>query len=223
MTPRTDQTALYELRTKTAASPGCPPFFMQAKHIKAAYCITKVWNVYAQSNEADKVAQELKAVYNTQSLRQFFTWKEYQSLHLNQQLTILQLHNTFTCDFRSLLIHGFNADDIGNNVMWDDDIEIYQTQDIDGLPSEQWEFHQNNEETTMTDESIEDRFHNNINLKKINISNFIQQAFLSGDQSPVFAHVYEPVMGTREVLVTTKHIPEALELIKVIKTDCVES
>jgi hypothetical protein len=43
---------------------------MQVKNIKAAQCITKVWNVYAQTNEADRVAQELKDNYNTANLRQ---------------------------------------------------------------------------------------------------------------------------------------------------------
>jgi hypothetical protein len=71
----------------------------------------------------------------------------------------------------------------------------------------------------MSHEEIDDRFHNNMNLKTANISTYIQQAFVSGDQTPVFSHVYPPVLGIQEVLLPVHHIPEALDLIKIIKTD----
>jgi hypothetical protein len=58
-----------------------------------------------------------------------------------------------------------------------------------------------------------------INLTTTTISDFIQQAFISGDQTPVFAHVYTPILGAHEVLVPNHHIPEALEFIKPIKTE----
>jgi hypothetical protein len=178
-----------------------------------------VWNVYAQSNEADQVAKELKNTYNTADLRQFFTWKEYQSLQQKQQTTILHLHNTFSTEFRSLLIHGFSKEDTGTNVMWDDDIEIHQTIDAEGLPTGKWECYEDTEDNLMSYESIDDRFHNHTNLKTTNISDYIQQAFHSGDKTPVFAHVYAPILGAREVLVPSHHIPEALDLINIVKTD----
>jgi hypothetical protein len=219
MTPRKDQTLLYENRMQAAVSDKCPPFFIQIHHVKAAYCITKVWNVYAAPADADEVSKELKTAFNKTSLRQFFPWKEYQSLQLSQQLTILQLHNTFLTEFRSLLIHGFTPDNGINNVMWDDDIEIQPILDTDGKPTDEWEFHMDTDDVIMSHESIVDRFHNHLNLKTTTISTYIQQAFLSGDKTPVFAHVYEPIQGIREVLVQNHHIPEALELIKIIRVE----
>jgi hypothetical protein len=71
----------------------------------------------------------------------------------------------------------------------------------------------------MSDDDINDRINNNINLTTTNTTAFIQQHFISGDNTPVFAHVNEPICNIREVLVTTKHIPEALALIKTINID----
>jgi hypothetical protein len=219
MIPRPDQTELYEIRSQYSVSRECPPFFLQVKHIKAAFGITKVWNIYAHSKDTDSITKELKIAYNKPNLRQFFTWKEYQSLHNTQQLTILKLHNTFINEYRSLLIHGFNPEENSEHVMWDDDVNIQQTTDTEGNLTGKWEFHLDTDDVVMSHETIEERFHQNINLTTTTISEFIQKTFISGDQTPVFAHVYTPIFGTREVLVPNHHIPEALELIKVIKID----
>jgi hypothetical protein len=87
------------------------------------------------------------------------------------------------------------------------------------IPVDNWQFAINTDDIVLSHETIEDRFHQGINLTSTSISDFMQQAFISGDQTPVFAHVYAPISGTREVLVHNQHIPEALGLIKVIKTD----
>jgi hypothetical protein len=104
-------------------------------------------------------------------------------------------------------------------VMWDDDIIIQQILDADGTPAKNWEFHIDTDDIVMSYETIEDRFHNNLNLTTTTISDYIQQSIISGDQTPVFSHVYALVMGTREVIVSNHHVPEAMELIKRIKTD----
>jgi hypothetical protein len=219
LTPRKDQTLLYEQRAQLAVTNRCPPFFLQVQHMKAAHCLTKVWNVYAAPEDADELSKELKKAFNKPSLRQFFTWKEYQSIQLSQQLTILQLHNTFLTDFRSLLIHGFKPDDNGTYVMWDDDITIQRVTDTNGHTTEEWEFHTDTDDIVMSHELIEDRFHKKLNLTTTTISTFIQKAFLSGDETPVFAHVYDQIQGTREVIVPKHHIPEALDLIKTIRIE----
>jgi hypothetical protein len=219
MVPRTDQTKNYEYRTQTAVSEQCPTLFLQVNHIKAAYCISRVWNVYVHQEDVDAVPEELKKAYNTTSLRQFFPWKEYQSLQTSQQITILQLQNTFITEFRTLLIHGFHPSDKGENVMWDDDIDITQINDLSGNPTGRWEIHKDTDDVVMSYEAIEDKFSKSIHLKDTTISNYMQKVFLSGDKTPVFAHVYEPISGTREVLVPSHHIPEALDLIKIVKID----
>jgi hypothetical protein len=66
----------------------------------------------------------------------------------------------------------------------------------------------------MHDDDIADRRYHNISLTQITVTDFIQQRFKSGDTTPIFAHVYEPINGTREVLVTVNHVPEALSLVK---------
>jgi hypothetical protein len=71
----------------------------------------------------------------------------------------------------------------------------------------------------MDDDDVADRFHNNINLTNTTISNFIQSHFVSGDDTSIFAHVYDLVSGVRETLVTRQHIPEALNLIKTINIE----
>jgi hypothetical protein len=98
-----------------------------------------------------------------------------------------------------------------------DDLDIQEELDINGNRTGKWSFlNQNNND--MSDEDISDRFNNNINLTTTTISDHIQQNNHSGDNLPVFAHVYEPNQGTREVLlVAIKHVPEALSQIKQIK------
>jgi hypothetical protein len=90
--------------------------------------------------------------------------------------------------------------------MWKDNLNISQILDPSGNNSEIWTF----------DEA---RFYNGVILKATTVTEFIQQCFLSGDYSPIFEHVYEPVLGTREVLVKQCHLPEALDLIKIIKVE----
>jgi hypothetical protein len=219
MMPRADQTDLYELRSQLSVTSSCPPFFLQIKHIKAAFGITKVWNIYANTLDTDKIISELNLAYNTPNLRHFFTWKEYQSLHHSQQLTILKLQNTFITEYRSLLVSGFKPDNNTDHVMWDDDLTMNQTTDSTGQPNGQWQFDTDTDDIVLSHETIEDRFYQGINLTTTTISDFMQQAFISGDQTPVFAHVYAPILGTHEVLVHSQHIPEAMDLIKVINTD----
>jgi hypothetical protein len=94
MIPRSDQTELYEIRSQVAILSECPPFFLQVKHIKSAFGVTKVWNIYANNKDIESISKELKTAYSKPALRQFFPWKEYQSLRQTQHLTILKLHNT---------------------------------------------------------------------------------------------------------------------------------
>jgi hypothetical protein len=217
--PRTDQTSLYERRAQLSVTPNCPPFFIQIKYLTSTYVTTKVWNVYTAKDHADLVTEELKLAFNLPDLHQFYSWKEYRSLQPCQQVTILQIQNQFLSTYRSLLIHGFNPHDSGSNTMWHDNLDITQTLDEHGQATGQWHFTDDIEENDMNDESIEDRFHNGMNLKTTTITDFIQHSFQSGDNTHVFAHVYQPILGTREVLVQKHHIPEALDLIKLIKFD----
>jgi hypothetical protein len=112
------------------------------------------------------------------------------------------------------MIPGFHTDDNINIKVWNDDKTIQQDK-----TTGEWTFATQPEENDMQDDDISGRFHNNIDLTQINITDFIQQNFTSGDRTPVFAHVYEPVGGTIEVLVTIKHVPGALDLIKTIKVE----
>jgi hypothetical protein len=112
------------------------------------------------------------------------------------------------------MIHGFSPNDDNNIKVWDDNKQIEPILDNVGDTTGTWKFSDINEENDMQDDDdITDRFHENINLTTINITDYIQHHFQSGDKAPLFEHVYEPVLGTREVLVTRKHIPEALDLI----------
>jgi peptide subunit release factor RF-3 len=62
----------------------------------------------------------------------------------------------------------------------------------------------------MFDKNIQDRFHNKLNLKTTTVTTFSQTEFLSGDKTPIFVHVFNPDLGTREVLVAPHYIPEAI-------------
>jgi hypothetical protein len=210
---------MYEHRLQLATSPECPPFFLQAKYIKAASTTTKVWNVYANDKDSDAITKELKKALNQPSLRQYYSWKEYNSLQIGQQITITRLQNQFLTEFRSLLIHGFKPTDTGESIMWDDNRPICQQIDDNNIPTGTWIFTDTLTDQDEDEEYIDDRFYNDINLTTCTVTDFIQQAFLSGDNTPVFSHVYSPILGTREVLVTRQHMPEALDLIKIIKTD----
>jgi hypothetical protein len=217
---RTDQINMYEQRVIQQTSTHCPPFFLQVKHLKARHATTKVWNVYGDPKDTDLIIKELKSAYNSQTLRQFYSWKEYQSLHHTQQITVVHTNNQFTTDFRSLLIPGFlNDDTITPLPMWEDDNPIRPSTNTNGELTGEWEFTHPADDTIMIEEDITDRFRGSINLTTINISDFIQQYFISGDTTPIFAHVYEPIQGTREVLVGHKHVPEALDLIKNIHSE----
>jgi hypothetical protein len=103
--------------------------------------------------------------------------------------------------------------------MWEDDNPIRPVLTTTGAITGKWEFTNTVDESNMIEEDIMDRFCNNINLTTTTISDFIQQKFISGDNTPVFAHVYEPIFGTREVLVAHKHVPEALDLIRHIPVE----
>jgi hypothetical protein len=219
LVPRMDQTELYEHRAQLAVTSECPPFFLQIKYVTSGHTTTKVWNVYTDANNINTVTQELKKAFNLPEFRQFYAWKEYQSLQNSQKTTILQLQNQFLTEYRSLLITGFHPSDTGNNTMWDDDLDIIETVNTNGNSTGNWTFTDNNDDELMHDESIEDRFYNGMNLKSTTITEFIQKSFISGDDTPVFAHVYEPILGTREVLVEKHHLPEAIDLIKLIKFD----
>jgi hypothetical protein len=204
---------MYEQRTASSTTPKCPPFFLQGKHLQVSQAKTKVWNVYGDPAHLEEITAELKSAYNNPNFRQFYSWKEYSSLQQAQQITILNL-NQFQIDFRSLMIPGFTTDDDNTIKVWNYDKHI-QKDETTG----KWTFTNPPEEHEMQDDDISNRFHNNINLASINITDFIQQNFLSGDQTPVFAHVYGPIRGTREVLVPIKHVPEALDLLKTIKVE----
>jgi hypothetical protein len=175
--------------------------------------------VYADPADIDQITQELENVYNTSTTRQFYPWKEYNSLQQAQQVTILRMNNQFNTDFRSLIITGFNLTAHNNNKMWEDDKTIREITTSDGNRTGKWEFTNTNNDHDMLDDDISDRFYNNINLTTTTVTDFIQCNYLSGDTTPVFAHVYAPLLGTREVLVTIKHIPEALDLIKTIRIE----
>jgi hypothetical protein len=210
---RSDKTQLYEHRTSSITTSKCPPFFLQAKHLQVSQAKTKVWNAYGDPNHLEEKTAELKNAFNNPTFHQIYSWKEYSSLQKTQQITILNFNNQFQTDFRSLMIPGFLTNDDNNIKVWNDDKNIQQNE-----TTGEWTFTQtSSEENEMQDDDISDRFHNNINLTNINITDFIQQSFLSGDKTPVFAHVYEPIQGTQEVLVPTKHVPEALDLLKTIK------
>jgi hypothetical protein len=216
---RADKTSMYEERISSSISDNCPPFFLQTKHLHASQAKTRVWNVYGDPAHVDIIIEKLKAAYNTGTFRQFFPWREYNSLQQAQQLTIIQMNNQFNTDFRSLMIPGFNTNDNNNVKMWDDDKPIEPVLDDEGEPTGKWAFTNQHEDDDMQEDDITDRFHNDFNLTTINITDFIQQNFISGDTTPIFAHVYDPINGTREVLVPLKHVPEAFDLIKTLKVE----
>jgi hypothetical protein len=132
---------------------------------------------------------------------------------------VLRLQNQFLTEFRSLLIQGFKPTDIGETIMWNDDKPIESKFNENNTPTGDWMFSDTLLEHDENGDSIDDRFYNDIILTTCTVTDFIQQTFLSGDNTPVFAHVYNPILGTREALVAQHHISEALDLIKVIKTD----
>jgi peptide subunit release factor RF-3 len=101
-------------------------------------------------------------------------------------------------------VGGQNDGDKNAN-MWEDDNPIRPVMTTTGELTGKWELTNTVDETNMIEEDIMNRFCNKINLTTTSISDFIQQHFISGDSTPVFAHVYEPITGTREILVAQKH------------------
>lgn len=203
----------YEQRLKQMMSPTCPPFMLQSKTIIGNYATTTVWNVLAEADQIDKVIKEFKAALNTKTLRLFISWKEQNAIMPDQQLKIVQLQNTFLTDYRSLIMTGFH--DTYDTMMFTDDKDIEAVVDEEGTIVK-YKFTNLNEDS-MEDDCIETRFRNNFNLKETSVHEYIQQAFISGDGTPVFGHVFEQINGIREVLVPTRHIAEGIELIKVIQ------
>jgi hypothetical protein len=205
---------MYKHRLQTLTTTDCPPYFLQLKYIKAAYATTKVWNVFANHDDSEILVKELKNALNSPELRQFYPWAEYNSLHQSQEVTIVQLNNTFNNDYKSLLLSGFNTSTTEDHMMWIDNYPIQQSVD-----NGNWEFQTDQHDITMHDEDITDRFHHKMNLTTTTVSTFIQQNFLSGNETNIFAHVHDPIRGTREALVTRNNIPEALNLIKCLNVE----
>jgi hypothetical protein len=103
-----------------------PPFLSPSKIHKKASTTTKVWNVYANANNTEKITKELHKVINQPNLRQYYSWKEFNSLQTGQQIAVIRLQNQFLAEFHSLLIHGLKPTDIGETSMWNDDKSIEQ-------------------------------------------------------------------------------------------------
>jgi hypothetical protein len=218
MITRTDQTSMYEQRLHCLTRSDCPPFFLQIKYIKTANVTTKVWNVYANQNDTEVIITELNEALNTPGLRQFLSWFEYSSLQTKQQVTTINLNNTFNTEYRSLILPGFTKTSNDDHVMWCDNFPIEPTADAESF-SAKWRFSANEEDTMMQDEDIQDRFHNGVNLTTTTVSEYIKQQFYSGDDTQIFAHIFDPINGNREALVPRKHIPEELQLIKYLNIE----
>jgi hypothetical protein len=198
MTTRSDQTAIYEHRLQSITTLDCPPFFLQIKYIKAAFATTQVWNMLASHDDFDRVAQELKNAINASDLRQFYLSAEDNSLLTNQQIAIVQLNNTFNNYYKSLLLSGFSTSTIEDHMTWHDDYPIQQSVDEHTNNTGAWEFQTEQYDSSMKDEDINDRFHDNMNLTTTTVSTYIQRHFISGNDTPIFAHVHDPICGTRE-------------------------
>jgi hypothetical protein len=210
---RIDQTAMNEDRIQQDTSSMCPDYFLQVKHLKIASVTTKVWNVYSEREDQEEVNREMKEAYNTTNFRQYYTWQEFQSLQPSQQLAILQIQNQFNTEMRSLIIPGFSTESENHKIQWTKENEITPKSDI---PTEDTQ-----DDTVMTptdiitpNESLETP-----NVTTTVLTDYIHRAFLSGDNTPIFDHVYSPCNGKCEVLVRRSHVPEAMGLIKVIRTE----
>jgi hypothetical protein len=121
MNPRTDLTTNYEHCIQMATTTTCPPFSLQVKHIKTTSVTTKVWSVYADMKNINDITKELKAAFNSQELRRFYSWHEFTSLNAQQQTTVLQANNKFSTEYRSLLISGFKNNISCDTLIWDND------------------------------------------------------------------------------------------------------
>jgi hypothetical protein len=106
--------------------------------------------------------------------------------------------------------------------MWDNNINISQVFDSAGHPMPAWTFDDNTDNNIMGDKAIEDRFYHGHNLKAITVTDFIQQCFMSGDDSPILKHLYAPILGTRKVLIKHCYRSGALDHIKIIKWNSTE-
>jgi hypothetical protein len=70
---------LYEKRAQLSTTTQCL-LFLQTKYKKASYAKSKVWNVYGDKNDSEKIINYLKSAHNSPDLRQFYSWNEYNSL-----------------------------------------------------------------------------------------------------------------------------------------------
>lgn len=215
ITVRSEITEVYEQRLQRLVSIACPRFMLQPRVLETNYAKTTIWNVMTAPDNVSEVTKELKQVLNTPQFRQYISWKEYNSLQSDQQLKVVQTQNTFSTDFRSLITTGYHDDP--TTIMYDDNYIIEAiTDETDTITGYQFI---NIEDNDMQDEEIDSRFYKGINLTTTTVTEFIQTAFISGDKSPVFAHVYEQENGIREVLVTRRHIAEAIDLIQVLESE----
>lgn len=203
---------VYETRFKQLMSITCPEFMLQPKTLVCNYATTNVWNVMTAPEHITAIVKEFKNL-NTTELRQFVSWKEQNAIQPDQQLKLAQLNNTFQTEYRSLVMTGFH--DHPTTMMFIDDLEIEEVLD-ESNNIIRYKFTESYDQS-MQDECIESRFYQDINLKTTTVNEFIQQAFISGDTTPVFGHVFDTLYGTKEVLVPVHHIAEAIDLIKVIK------
>lgn len=206
---------VYEQRIHQIVSIACPHFMLQPRVLETNYAQTTIWNVMTAPKNVNKVRKELKQALNTPTFRQYISWKEYNSLEADQQLKVVQTQNTFSTNFRSLVMTGYHDDP--TTILYED-IYIIEaiTDDADTITGYQFI---NIKDNDMQDEEISSRFHKGINLTTTTVTEFIQTAFISGDNSPVFAHVYEQENGIQEILITCRHIAEALDLIKILEPE----
>jgi hypothetical protein len=180
-----------------------------------ANALTKIWNVFTHPDESDQVANEVKAAVNTGEFRQSYTWKEFNSLQGNKQKLQKSTNNSkpSTVAWSSQAFRPLSAQSaICGKIIYP------YTQLLTPWTIKQKNGHSTkpSDEATMHNEAMEVRFDGNINLTNTTIKKYIQQKYISGYSKPLFAHVYEPILGTIEVLIKPHHLPEALDLLKVI-------
>lgn len=184
--PRDDTLKIQCGRLRNMLPEGCPDFHLVKQPLYMGKTKTMVLVMKADEPNIPLLAQLMNAVNKKRADIEYYPWDSYLALNRLQRLTIINSQNKFTSSFRTLMIHGF-ADD-------DDDIPMHYLED--------------NEENMQEDRAISP-------METIGVTQYLRTVPRSGKGTLLFAYVFPPILGIREVLVTHANAAEAASYVRV--------
>jgi hypothetical protein len=178
--PRDDTVNLHCTRIRQLLPAGSPEFHLVKQPLYTGRSKALVLVMKADGADVPKLAQMMNVLNSQRADLEYYPWEDYLALNRLQRQTIINNQNTFNSTFRSFLINGF----IDN----DDDIPMVYLDD---------------DPQTMEEDRIISPF------ETMGVTTYLRTIPKSGKGTLLFAYVFPPVLGIREVLVTHSNASEA--------------